>query len=240
MLNTMEGYRREPRLRPPFPTESGLWSRPTVINNPETLANVPYILTSGAKAFAEIGTEAATGTKIISLSGSVQKPGIVEVPMGTTLREIVYGLGDGPAPGHTLTAVAVGGPSSGVLPPSMLDTPIAPGALHESGVILGAGGVIAIDERMSVLEVVRRLAAYNAAESCGKCTPCREGTPRMVDALDRLMSGRGSPADLDELRYLAEVVGLASLCGLGQAAGAPINSGLHFFGDELATLAGVS
>ena len=240
MLNTMEGYRREPRLRPPFPTQAGLWAKPTVINNTETLANVPFILANGAAAFAEIGTEDAKGTKIVSLSGSVRKPGIVEVPMGTTLREILYELGEGPPSGRTLTAVAVGGPSSGVFPTSMLDSPIGPGLLHESGVMLGAGGVIALDERVGVVEVVRRLAAYNAAESCGKCTPCREGTPRMVDAIDRLMSERGSPADLDELRHLAEVVGLASLCGLGQAAGAPINSALHFFGEELAMLAGVS
>ena len=240
MLNTMEGYRREPRLRPPFPTEAGLWSKPTVINNAETLASVPFILAEGASSFAEIGTDNASGTKIISLSGSVQRPGIAEVPMGTTLRDIIYGIGGGPQPDRTLTSVAVGGPSSGVFPPSMLDTPIGPGMLHESGVMLGAGGVIALDERAGVLEVVRRLAAYNAAESCGKCTPCREGTPRMVDVLDRLMSGRGSPNDLEELRYLAEIVGLASLCGLGQAAGGPINSGLHFFGDELALLAGVS
>ena len=240
MLNTMEGYRREPRLRPPFPTESGLESMPTVINNPETLASVPFILAEGAQAFSKIGSDKATGTKIISLSGSVKRPGVVEVPMGTTLREIIYDIGDGPMDGRTLTAVAVGGPSSGVFPPSMLDTPIAPGMLHESGVMLGAGGVIAIDERVSALEVVRLLAAYNAAESCGKCTPCREGTPRMVDALDRLLMGKGSPSDLDELRYLAEVVGLASLCGLGQAAGGPISSGLHFFGDELAMLAGVT
>ena len=239
LLNTMEGYRREPRLRPPFPTEAGLWARPTVINNPETLASVPFILAEGSKAFAEIGTDKASGTKIVSLSGSVQRPGLAEVAMGTSLREVIYDVGGGPASGHTLTAVAVGGPSSGVFPPSMLDTPIGPGPLHESGVILGAGGVIVLDERLGVVEVVRKLAAYNADESCGKCTPCREGTPRIVDALDRLISGTGSPGDLDELRYLAEVVGLASLCGLGQAAGGPINSALHFFGDELAALAGV-
>ena len=239
LLNTMEGYRREPRVRPPFPTEAGLWARPTVINNPETLASVPFILAKGSKAFAEIGTDKASGTKIVSLSGSVQRPGLAEVAMGTSLREVIYDIGGGPASGHTLTGVAVGGPSSGVFPPSMLHTPIGPGPLHESGVILGAGGVIVLDERLGVMEVVRKLAAYNADESCGKCTPCREGTPRIVDALDRLISGTGSPGDLDELRYLAEVVGLASLCGLGQAAGGPINSALHFFGDELAALAGV-
>ena len=239
LLNTMEGYRREPRLRPPFPTESGLWAKPTVINNAETLASVPFIMAEGAKAFGEIGTESDKGTKIISLSGSVRRPGVAEVPMGTSLRQIIFDAGGGPPEGQTLTAMAVGGPSSGVFPVSMLDTAIRPGLLHDSGVMLGAGGVIALDDRVDVLDVVRALAAYNAAESCGKCTPCREGTPRMVEAIDRLTSGRGSPGDLDELRSLAEVVGAASLCGLGQAAGGPITSGLHFFGDEFARLAGV-
>ena len=233
LLNTMEGYRREPRLRPPFPTEAGLWARPTVINNAETLASVPYIMARGADAFRRTGTDDAPGTKLISLSGSVRRPGVVEVPMGTTLRDIIEGIGRGPVPGQALTGAAVGGPSSGVLPESMLDTPIAPGQLHETGVMLGAGGVIALDGRTEMLEVVRKLAAYNAAESCGKCTPCREGTPRMVEALDRIGSNGGSVGDLEELRYLAHVVGAASLCGLGQAAGTPVASALHFFGDEL-------
>ena len=241
LLNTMEGERRVPRLRPPFPTEAGLWSKPTVINNTETLVNVPGILAEepGKSRFAEIGLDSAKGTKLVCLSGSVQWPGLVEVPMGTTLRHVIYGIGGGPPPGHSIAAIAVGGPSGGVFPVSMLDTALRPGMLHESGVVMGAGGVIAIDERIPVSEVVRELAAYNAAESCGKCTPCREGTPRMVEVLDRLISGRGRAADLDELRYLAEIVGAASLCGLGQMAGGPINSALHFFGDELASLAGV-
>ena len=240
LLNTMEGYRREPRLRPPFPTEAGLLSRPTVINNPETLASVPFIMANGAPAFAEIGDEKSNGTKVISLSGSVRRPGVVEVPMGATLRQIIYDVGGGPPEGHPLSAIAVGGPSSGVFPVGMLDTPIAPGMLHDSGVMLGAGGVIALDDRVPVPDAVRKLAAYNADESCGKCTPCREGAPRMVEALDRLISRRGSAADLDELRYLAEVVGAASLCGLGQAAGGPVTSALHFFGDEMAELAGMN
>ena len=240
LLNTMEGYRREPRLRPPFPTESGLWAKPTVINNTETLASVPFIFTHGARAFSDVGTETDKGTKIISLSGSVQRPGVAEVAMGTTLRRIVYDIGGGLPEGRTLTALAVGGPSSGLLPPSMLDTPIRPGLLHDSGVMLGAGGVIALDERVGALEALRSLAAYNAAESCGKCTPCREGTPRLVEVIDRLSSGKGSPADLDELHYLPQVVNTASLCGLGQAAGNPITSTLHFFGDEIALTAGVS
>ena len=236
MLNTMEGDRREPRLRPPFPTEAGLWSRPTVINNAETLSSVPIIMQHGAAAFAEVGTDDAKGTKIMSLSGSVRRPGLAEVPMGTTLRQIIYDIGGGPAEGHELTAIAVGGPSSGVFPISMLDTAIKPGFLHDSGVMLGAGGIIALDERIGILETVRRLAAYNANESCGKCTPCREGTPRMVNFLDKLAQGNASAEDMDDMRGLAEVVNTASLCGLGQAAGNPILSALHFFGDELGML----
>ena len=238
LLNTMEGYRREPRVRPPFPTESGLWARPTVINNAETLASVPYILANGPENFAGIGTEREPGTKLISLSGSVRYPGVVEVPMGTTLRRIIDDIGGGPQSGRTINAVAVGGPSSGILPPSMLDTPVRGGALHDSGVMLGAGGVIVLDDRVSVVEMLRGLAAYNSDESCGKCTPCREGTPRMVEVIDRLASGRGTVEDMDELRYLAEVVNAASLCGLGQAAGNPALSALHFFGDELSALTG--
>ena len=237
LLNTMEGYRREPRPRPPFPTESGLWAMPTVINNPETLCSVSFILANGADEFKKIGSEAASGTKIVSLSGSVQRAGVVEVPMGTTLRQIVYDIGGGTQDDRELIGLAVGGPSSGVFPPSMLDTPIAPGQLHEAGVMLGAGGVIVLDDRTTIPAVVRSLAAYNADESCGKCTPCREGTPRMVDALDRLMEGKGSTGDIDELLQLADVVGAASLCGLGQAAGGPITSAMHFFKQEMFALA---
>ena len=234
LLNTMEGYRREPRQRPPFPTEAGLWGKPTVINNAETLSGVPYILANGGDAFAAIGTDADKGTKIISLSGAVRRPGVLEVPMGTTLREIIYDLGGGIPDDRDLSAIAVGGPSSGIFPASMLDAPIKSGFIHESGVMLGAGGVIALDGRVSMLQTMRNLAAYNADESCGKCTPCREGTPRMVALVDGIMSGSASASDLNELRQLAELVNAASLCGLGQAAGNPILSAMHFFGDEIA------
>ncbi len=234
LLNTMEGLRREPRFRPPYPTDAGLWARPTVVNNAETLANVPFIMLHGADAFAAVGNERASGTKLVSVSGAVRRSGVAEVPMGTPLRDIVDSVGGGMEDGRALAGVAVGGPSSGVLPPSMLDTRIAPGMLHESGVMLGAGGVVALDDRTPIPEVVRGLAAYNADESCGKCTPCREGTPRIVEALDRLRDG--DAAAVDDLRYLAEVVTLASLCGLGQAAGGPVTSALHFFADEMTAL----
>ena len=230
LLNTVEGYRREPRLRPPFPTESGLWGQPTVINNAETLANVPYIMSHETDEFTSIGDGDDSGTKIISLSGSVKRPGLVEVPIGTTLREVIYDIGGGIRDDRKLTAIGVGGPSSGVFPPDMLDTPIKPGFLHDAGVMLGAGGVIAIDDSMDVFEVVRNLAQYNADESCGKCTPCREGTPRMVELLDAVVQDGASS---DELENLARLVNDSSLCGLGQAAGNPILSGLHFFGDRL-------
>ena len=236
LLNTVEGYRREPRLRPPYPVESGLWGLPTVINNAETLASIPEILNRGADEFATIGDGEDTGTKIISLSGAVNRPGLVEVPIGATLRDIVFDIGGGIRGGRELTAIGVGGPSSGIFPPSMLDTPIKPGFLHESGVMLGAGGVIAIDDSMDVVEIVRNLAQYNANESCGKCTPCREGTPRMVELLDEVVENRASPAELENL---ARLVNETSLCGLGQAAGNPILSGLHFFGDRIAGRQGV-
>ena len=264
LLDTIQGNRREPRLRPPFPAESGLFQRPTVINNVETLSNVPMILDSsvpsvppepvegqpesvfpvlppfvkgGRGGFSDHGLDSAKGTKLICLSGSVQRPGLAEVPMGSTLRHVIYDIGGGPPPGTDLGVLAVGGPSSGVLPPTELDTELRPGMLHPSGVVMGAGGIMVMAEGVPVIDVVRQLAAYNAAESCGKCTPCREGTPRMVQVLDRLASGSAANTDLEELRYLAEIVGAASLCGLGQMAGGPINSALHFFGDELEKLA---
>ncbi len=233
LLNTIEGRRREPRLRPPFPVESGLFRQPTVINNVETLANVPYILQRGPARYGQVGLEAAPGTKLVSLSGSVRRPGLAEIPMGTTLRQVIYGIGGGPPEGREIGVVAVGGPSSGVLPPTELDLELKPGMLHSSGVVMGAGGVMVMDSTVSALDVARRLAAYNAAESCGKCTPCREGTPRIVAALDRIAAGNGSAGEVEELKYLSEIVGAASLCGLGQMAGGPVNSLLHFFGDEL-------
>ena len=156
--------------------------------------------------------------------------------MGTTLRHVIYDIGGGPPEGAEIGVVAVGGPSSGILPPTELDMEIRPGMLHPSGVVMGGGGIMVMPEGIPAIDVVRQLAAYNAAESCGKCTPCREGTPRMVQILDRISSGNGSNTDLEELRNLAEIVGAASLCGLGQMSGSPINSALHFFADELEKL----
>lgn len=238
LINTMEGERREPRLKPPFPTESGFRARPTVINNPETLANIPFIMVEGPSEFMRIGTHDYPGTKIVSLSGSIQRPGVIEVPMGTTLRSIIYNLGNGTPVGQTLAALAVGGPSSGILPVSMLDTPIKGGFLHEAGVMLGAGGIIVLDDRIRIIDALRKLAVYNAKESCGKCTPCREGTPRIVEGIEQIDSGVVSTANLNDLKHLANIINASSLCGLGQAAGNPIISTLHFFRNELTATKG--
>jgi NADH:ubiquinone oxidoreductase subunit F (NADH-binding) len=233
LLNTIEGRRREPRLRPPFPTDAGLHGEPTVINNAETLCNVPAILTGGARRFAQIGTNDARGTRVVSLSGVVRRPGVAEVPMGTTVRQVIEQVGGGAPEGRALGFAAVGGPSSGILPAEELDVALLPGMLHASGVVMGAGGITVFDDQASPIDVAARLAAYNAAESCGKCTPCREGTPRIAAALQRIAEGAGAPGDLADLRDLAEIVGAASLCGLGQMAGNPVSSMLHFYGDRL-------
>ena len=252
LMNSIEGQRNVPRTRPPFPVESGLWGRPTVINNVETLCNLPLLLAeacpeSGRKSeskYAQVGSDSSRGTKIISLSGRVQRPGLVEVAMGSTIREIVYDIGGGPLEGHEVIGVVAGGPSGGLLNADMsrgrdmLDVPIGPGMLDPSGAVLGSGGIIVLDDTISPVEVVRRLAAYNAEESCSKCTPCREGTKRMLDILDGLAEGRGKASDLDALEYMSDIVGLGSLCGLGQMAGGPIKSGLAHFKEAFAKAAG--
>lgn len=230
LLSTIEGQRRVPRLRPPFPTEAGLFAMPTVINNVETLCNVTFVLTNGPEAYQAIG-DTTTGTKIISLSGAVSRPGLVEVPMGTSIHTIVYDIGGGARDGGDVAGVVAGGPSGGLLPAALLDEPIRPGLIHPSGATLGSGGVIVLDNSVPIADVVQELASYNAKESCGKCTPCREGTPRMVDILAR-MRGGSSAADAAELRELTQVVASASLCGLGQMAGGPILSALDLFPDE--------
>ena len=233
LLNTIEGRRREPRLRPPFPTDAGLYGEPTVINNAETLCNVPAILTGGVRRFASIGLNEARGTRLVSLSGAVRRPGLAEVPIGTTVRQAIEQVGGGVADGRQMSFAVVGGPSSGILPAAELDVPLRPGMLHASGVVMGAGGITVFDDGASPVAVALRLAEYNAAESCGKCTPCREGTPRIAEALARIAAGGGQASDVQDLRDLSEIVGVASLCGLGQMAGNPVNSLLHFYGVEL-------
>ncbi|TAK72368.1 MAG: NADH-quinone oxidoreductase subunit E [Dehalococcoidia bacterium] len=228
ILNSIEGERAVPRLRPPFPVESGLWGRPTVINNVETLCNLPLILRDGADAFRSAGTAEHPGTKLVCLSGAVRAPAVYEVPFGTTLRNIFETIGGGAPEGRTVRALLCGGPSGTLLPPSAWDAPLAPGRLDAQGSSPGAGGIVAIDESMSIRDVVRELTAYNARESCGKCTPCREGNARMVELLDAR-----APDAAPQLDELAEAVASASLCGLGQMAPLPYLSARRYFAAEL-------
>ncbi|MEZ4504067.1 MAG: NADH-ubiquinone oxidoreductase-F iron-sulfur binding region domain-containing protein [Dehalococcoidia bacterium] len=229
ILSSIEGERAVPRLKPPLPVERGLWGRPTVINNVETLANLPSIFLDGVESFRSVGTAEQPGTKLISLSGAVARPGLYEVPLGTTLRAVLEDLGGGGRGGHEIRAVVAGGPSGGLLPPSRFDVALLGGSLDPGGAALGAGGIVAIDDSMPLLEIVRHLAAYNAAESCGKCTPCREGTPRMRNLLGEIASGE-APADaLELLDALDEAMSSASLCGLGQMAALPYRSARTHF-----------
>lgn len=230
MLTSIEGDRALPRLRPPFPVEAGLWGQPTAINNVETLTNVPALFSdAGLARFSELGTPRARGTKLLCLQGHVARPGLVEVPFGTPLRQVIQEVGGGIPGGNALKAVLTAGPSGGVLPESLLDTVVEPAALVEAGSVLGAGGVIVMDETVCLVDVVRQLTAYNAHESCGKCTPCREGTHRATLVLDRLAALGGSVADVEQLAYLSDVIAPASLCGLGQMAPNPIVTGLRHF-----------
>jgi NADH:ubiquinone oxidoreductase subunit F (NADH-binding) len=233
ILSSIEGERAVPRLRPPLPVERGLWGRPTVINNVETLANLPSIIEYGVEVFRETGAPGHPGTKLISLSGAVRRPGLYEVPLGTTLRQVLFDLGGGPRQGQTLRAALCGGPSGGLMPASLFDTPLVGGALDRGGAALGAGGIVAIDDSMPVADVVHHLAAYNAAESCGKCTPCREGAPRMRDLLAGLRDGTAPDDAIELLDALDEAMATASLCGLGQLAPLPYRSARAHFLDEL-------
>jgi NADH-quinone oxidoreductase subunit F len=226
LMESIEGRRAMPRAKPPFPVEAGLWGRPTVINNIETLFAVPLIVGRGAAWWKGLGR--GHGMKCFGLSGHLRRPGLVELPMGATLRDLVEGLGGGPGEGHHLQAVLVGGPSGSLVPPRLLDEPMVPGGT----VSPGTGGIAALDERASLRDVVRTLLDFNTRESCGKCTPCREGTARLRDLLDDRSDGR-APVSLGEL---SEVVRLASLCGLGQAAPLSILSALKEFPREFADL----
>jgi len=232
LLQSIEGKRGMPRPRPPFPAQSGLWGHPTNINNVETYANVPSIILRGAKWYAGIGTKTSKGTKIFSLTGKVANNGLVEVPMGTTLRHIVYDVGGGMRDGRAFKAAQLGGPSGGCLPAELLDVPIDYESLGEHGAIMGSGGVIVLDDTACMVSVARYFLDFTARESCGKCLPCRVGIPTMRDILIRITEGEGELEDLDRLRELAKLVKSSALCGLGQTAPNPVLSTLRYFEDE--------
>jgi len=229
LMYSIEGKRGQPRLRPPYPTQSGLWGHPTVINNVETWANVPVIIRHGADWFARIGTEKSKGTKVFALAGKIKNSGLVEVPMGTTLREIIYDIGGGVPEGRTLKAVQTGGPSGGCIPADMIDTPVDYESLAQAGSIMGSGGMIVLDDQDCMVATAKFFLEFTQDESCGKCVPCREGTLRMLEILERITDGRGTMEDLDKLERLGNLIKKTSLCGLGQTAPNPVLNALKNF-----------
>jgi NADH-quinone oxidoreductase subunit F len=220
------------RLRPPFPAQQGLWGHPTLINNVETLSMVPWILRHGPEPFAAYGTRTSKGTKVFALAGKIQRAGLIEIPMGTTLREIIEEIGGGVAPGRRFKAVQIGGPSGGCVPARLADTPVDFESLREVGAIMGSGGLVVLDDTTCMVDIARYFLQFTQNQSCGKCTFCRVGTKRMLDLLDRLCAGKGNPADLGTLETLARQVGAGSLCGLGKTAPNPVLSTLRYFRDE--------
>jgi bidirectional [NiFe] hydrogenase diaphorase subunit len=232
LMASIEGRRGLPRLRPPYPTEHGLWGDPTMINNVETLANVPAIIEHGAEWFTGIGTARSPGTKVFALAGSLVDTGLVEVPMGTTLREIVFDMAGGIPDGRQFKAAQTGGPSGGCLPARFLDTPVDYENLQELGSMMGSGGMVVMDDTVSMPEVARFYMEFCREESCGKCAPCRVGTVKMLAFLERICRGEGRARDLVHLEGLAATVRATSLCGLGQSAPNPVFSTLDHFRDE--------
>ena len=232
LLNSIEGQRGMPRPRPPFPAVKGLWGKPTIINNVETLATVPYILREGAAKFNSLGTEKSKGTKVFALGGKVNNVGLVEVPMGTTLRELIYDIGGGIPNGKEFKAIQTGGPSGGCLTKDDLDTPIDYDNLIAKGSMMGSGGAIVMDEDNCMVDVAKFYMEFICDESCGKCSPCRIGTKRMLEILTRITDGKGTMQDLEDLEELAQAVKANSLCGLGQTAANPIVSTMAKFKDE--------
>ncbi len=232
LLNSIEGQRGMPRPRPPFPAVKGLWGCPTIVNNVETLACVPYILRNGAENFSQYGTEMSKGTKVFALGGKVNNVGLVEIPMGTTLRELIYDIGGGIPGGKKFKAIQTGGPSGGCLTEKDLDTPIDFDNLVAKGSMMGSGGAIVMDEDNCMVDVAKFYMEFICDESCGKCTPCRVGTKRLLEYLQKICDGKATMQDLDELEVLAETIQAGSLCALGQTAANPVLSTLKSFREE--------
>jgi len=232
LMASVEGHRGMPRPKPPFPSQSGLWGKPTLINNVETLANVRHIIMRGADWFAGMGTAKSKGTKVFALSGNVNNTGLVEVPMGITLREVVYEIGGGIPGDKALKAVQTGGPSGGCIPAEQLDTPIDYESLAELGSIMGSGGLIVLDEDSCMVNMAKFFLEFCVEESCGQCSPCRIGLKQMYEILKRITAGKGEEKDIAQLRQMSETIKSTSLCGLGQSAPNPVLSTLTYFMDE--------
>ncbi len=232
LMASVEGKRGEPRPRPPFPAIKGLFGKPTMLNNVETYANVPQIILNGSEWFTAMGTERSKGTKVFALGGKINNTGLVEVPMGTPLREVIYNIGGGIPGGKEYKAVQTGGPSGGCIPKQYLDIPIEYDSLIEIGSMMGSGGMIVLDEDDCMVDIARYFLDFTVDESCGKCTPCRVGTKRMLEILERIVEGKGEMEDIDKLETLARNIKATALCGLGQTAPNPVLSTLNYFRDE--------
>ncbi|OQX02572.1 MAG: NADH dehydrogenase, partial [Desulfobacteraceae bacterium IS3] len=232
LMRSIEGKRGMPRPRPPFPAHKGLWEKPTILNNVETLANIGQIILNGGKWYAGVGTETSKGTKVFALSGDINNIGLVEVPMGTPLRTIIYDIGGGIPNKKKFKAVQLGGPSGGCIPEQELDTPVDYQAIAKVGAIMGSGGMIVMDEDTCMVDMARFFMDFIQDESCGKCTPCREGTRRLLETLDRICEGKGKAGDIELLKELSYTIKDSSLCGLGQTGPNPILSTLRYFRHE--------
>ena len=232
LMASVEGYRGEPRPRPPFPATKGLFGKPTLLNNVETYANIPQIILNGPEWLQSIGTEKSKGTKVFALGGKINNTGLVEVPMGTTLREIIYDVGGGIPGGKKFKAAQTGGPSGGCIPAEHLDTPIDYDSLTAIGSMMGSGGLVVMDEDNCMVDIARFFLEFTVDESCGKCPPCRIGTKRMLELLNKIAEGKGEEGDIEKLIELGEGIKMASLCGLGQSAPNPVLSTIRYFRDE--------
>jgi NADH-quinone oxidoreductase subunit F len=232
LIASLEGKRGLPTLRPPYPAEKGLWGKPTLINNVETYSMVPWIINHGEKAFNEIGTEDSKGTKVFALAGKIERGGLIEVPMGITIRQIVEEIGGGVAEGRKFKAIQIGGPSGGCIPASMADTPIDYSSLKEAGAMMGSGGLIVLDDKDCMVDIARYFLSFTQEQSCGRCTFCRIGTTRMLQILDKITSGKGIESDIELLEELADSTKIGSMCGLGKSAPNPVLTTLKYFRDE--------
>jgi NADH:ubiquinone oxidoreductase subunit F (NADH-binding)/Pyruvate/2-oxoacid:ferredoxin oxidoreductase delta subunit len=232
LITSIEGNRGMPRPRPPYPAKSGLYGKPTVLNNVKTYANVPLIIKNGSAWFADIGTESSKGTAVFALTGKIANSGLIEVPMGVTLREIIFEIGGGIMDEREFKAVQIGGPSGGCLPASFLDTPVDYDSLKAGGAMMGSGGLVVMDETTCMVDVARYFLDFTEKESCGKCVPCRQGTKQMLSILEDIVEGRGKPEDIELLEELAVSIKAGSLCGLGQTAPNPVLTTLRYFRDE--------
>jgi len=232
LMTSIEGKRGMPRPRPPFPAVSGLWGKPSILNNVETLASVPQIILKGAAWYASVGTEKSKGTKVFALTGDINNVGLVEVPMGTTLRTIVFDIGGGMRDNRQFKAAQLGGPSGGCIPAEHLDAPIDYEKVAELGAIMGSGGLIIMNDEKNMVDVAKFFMEFCCDESCGKCVPCREGTKRMLEILTSLAKNRGKPGDIERLEELAAMIKITALCGLGQTAPNPVLSTIRYFRNE--------